>query len=217
MTIPIITAYDWVPDFAKGQVRDMRVRWALEEVGQPYAVRLLSMAALKEPAHLVRNPFGSIPTYEDGELTLFESGAIILHLADRHAGLLPVEAVARERAVVWMFAALNTVEPPIVEREMALMEADKPGQRERLPDIDRRIRDRLARLAHRLGSSDWLDGPFSAGDLLMIEVLLRLEGALLDEFPTLSAYVARGQARPAFERAFAAQREVFERTTRAKD
>jgi glutathione S-transferase len=216
MITPTLTAFEDSPDGGKGLARDMRVRWALEEVGQPCAVRLLSMAALKEPAHLTLNPFGSIPTYEEGDLTLFESGAIILHLADRHGGLLPEEANARKRAVAWMFAALNTVEPPIVEREMAEMEPDKPWHQERLLDIDGRIRNRLARLSNRLGESEWLDGPFSAGDLLMIEVLLRLEGALLDEFQNVSAYVARGQARPAFERAYAAQREVFERATRAK-
>ena len=216
MVTATLTAFENSPDDGKGLARDMRVRWALEEVGQPYAVRLLSMAALKEPAHLARNPFGSSPTYEEGELTLFESGAIVLHLALRHAALLPVDDPARERAIVWIFAALNTVEPPIVEREMAVMEADQPWHRERLLDIDRRIRDRLGRLSDRLGSSAWLDGAFSAGDLLMIEVLLRLEGALLDGFPSLGAYVDRGQARPAFKRAFAAQREVFERASRAK-
>jgi glutathione S-transferase len=213
---PTLTAFEDSPDGGLGLARDMRVRWALEEVGQPYTVRLLSMAALKQPAHLARHPFGSIPTYENGELTLFESGAIVLHLASRHAGLLPHDADARERAIAWMFAALNTVEPPIVEREMAEMEPDKPWYRERRLDIDKRIRDRLARLSARLGVSEWLEGPFNAGDLMMIEVLRRLEGALLDEFPNLPAYVDRGQARPGFERAFATQREVFERARRAK-
>ena len=175
------------------------------------------MAALKEPPHLALNPFGSVPTYEEGDPTLVESGAIVLHLADRHVGLLPSEANARQRAIAWMFAALNTVEPPIVEREMAVMESDKPWQKDRLPGIDERIRDRLGRLSKRLGTSEWLDGSFSAGDLMMIEVLLRLEGALLDEFPNLCSYVARGQARPAFRRAFAAQREVFERKNSAKE
>ena len=208
---PTITAFENSPDGGKGLARDMRVRWAFEEVGQPYAVRLVSMVALKEPAHLALNPFGSIPTCEEGDLVLFESGAIILHIAERHAILLPNDAHARKRTITWMFAALNTVEPPIVEREMAtVMEHDEPWYEERLPRIDERIRDRLSRLSNRLGNADWLDGSFSAGDLLMIDVLRRLEGALLDEFPNLGAYVARGQARPAFKRAFAAQREVFE-------
>ena len=209
--IPTITAFEDSPDQGKGLARDMRVRWALEEVGQPYAVRLVSMAALKEPAHLARNPFGSIPTYEKDGLALFESGAIILHIAAVHPGLLPDEPNARERAIAWMFASLNTVEPPIVEREMADMEPDAPWYEARRAGIDERVRDRLRRLSAALGDGEWLDGPFSAGDLLMIDVLRRLEGALIDEFANLCAYVARGTARPAFERAFAAQREVFER------
>ena len=215
---PTITAFEDSPDRGKGLARDMRVRWALEEIGQPYAVRLLAMPALKESAHLALNPFGSIPTYQEGDLALFESGAIILHLADRHAGLLPDDQNARQRAIVWMFAALNTVEPPIVEREMATeLERDKFWYTERLLNIDERVRDRLSRLSDHIGDSDWLDGSFSAGDLLMIEVLLRLEGALLDEFPNLCAYVERGRARPAYQRAFAAQRAVFMRRASRAD
>ena len=208
---PTITAFEDSPDGGKGLARDMRVRWALEEVGQPYAVRLVSMAALKESAHLALNPFGSIPTYEEGGLALFESGAIILHIADRNAVLLPKDPNARKRAIAWMFAALNTVEPPIVEREMAtVLERDESWYEQRMPSLDERVRDRLNRLSACLAVAEWLGGSFSAGDLLMIEVLLRLEGALLDEFPNLCAYVARGQARPAFKRAFAAQRDIFE-------
>ena len=191
------------------------MRWALEEAGQPYAVRLVSMAALKEPAHLALNPFGSIPTYEEGDLALFESGAIVLHIADRHGALLPDDERAKKRAIAWMIAALNTVEPPIVEREMAIeLERDKSWYEERLPSIDERVRDRLGRLAGCLGDADWLEASFSVADLLMIEVLLRLEGAILNEFPSLAAYVARGEARPAFKRAFAAQRDVFEKRSR---
>ena len=208
---PTITAFEDSPDGGKGLARDMRVRWALEEVGQPYRVRLLGMAALKESAHLALNPFGSIPTYEAGDLVLFESGAIILHIADHHTGLLPDDANARQRAIAWMFAALNTVEPPIVEREVTTyFERDKSWYQERISGIDERLRDGLSRLSARLGAADWLDGSFSAGDLLMVDVLRRLEGALLDEFPNLRAYIGRGQARAAFKRAFAAQRDVFE-------
>jgi glutathione S-transferase len=208
---PIITAFEDSPDQGKGLARDMRVRWALEEIGQPYDVRLLSMAALKQRAHLKLNPFGSIPTYESGDLVLFESGAIILHLAGSYDGLLPADPNARRRAVAWMFAALNTVEPPIVEREMAVeLEQDKPWYADRMPSIEKRVRDRLSRLSKHIGTSEWLDGSFSAADLLMIEVLLRLDGALVDEFPNLCSYVGRGQARPAFKRAFAAQRAVYE-------
>jgi len=206
MTITI-TAFERSPDGGKGLARDTRVRWALEEVGQPYEVRLVSFRALKEPAHLALHPFGSIPTYEEGELVLFESGAIVFHVAERHVGLLPDDANARARAITWMFAALNTVEPPILELGTArVLEADKPWSKERLPLVQGRVRDRLKHLSARLGDADWLDGAFSAGDLMMVSVLLRSRpSGILDEFPSLAAYVARGEARPAYKRAFAAQ------------
>jgi glutathione S-transferase len=208
---PIITALERSPDRGRGLARDVRVRWALEEVGQPYEVRLLSFAQLKEPAHRALHPFGQIPTYEEGTLVLFESGAIVLHIAQRHAGLLPDDADARARAVSWMFAALNSVEPPIFERSMALLlERDKAWYAERLPMLEERVRSRLGELSRRLGDADWLDGAFSAGDLLMVTVLRRLSGSgLLEEHPNLRAYVARGEARPAFGRAFADQLAVF--------
>ena len=210
MTITI-TAFERSPDRGKGLARDMRVRWALEEAGQPYGVRLLSFKALKEPAHLALQPFGQIPTYEEGDLALFESGAIVLHIAERHGGLLPDDANARARAIAWMFAALNTVEPPIFDRALArILERDEPWYEQRLRVLEDSIRKRLGALSSRLGDADWLDGAFSAGDLLMVTVLLRLKGsALLDDFPTLSAYVARGEARPAYKRAFDAQLAVF--------
>ncbi len=206
MTITI-TAFARSPDGGQGLARDTRVRWALEEVGQPYEVRLVSFAALKEPAHLALHPFGQIPTYEEGDLVLFETGSIVLHLAERHAGLLPDDAGARARAITWMFAAVNTVEPPILELANAkLLERDKPWSKERLPLVEARVRDRLRQLSARLGHADWLDGGFSAGDLMMVSVLLRLRSSgILDEFPELAAYVARGEARPAYQRAFAAQ------------
>jgi glutathione S-transferase len=209
MTITI-TAFERSPDGGMGLARDTRLRWALEEVGLPYEVRLLSFRALKEPAHLALHPFGQIPTYEDGDLALFESGAIILHIAERHPGLLPADANARARAIAWMFAALNTVEPPIVELSFAkVVEGDKPWAKERTPLIADRVRSRLGQLAARLGGAEWLDGTFSAGDLLMVSVLLRSRpSGLLDEYPTLAAYVARGEARPAYRRAFAAQLAV---------
>ncbi|HEY5971413.1 MAG TPA: glutathione S-transferase family protein [Pseudoxanthomonas sp.] len=209
--IPTITAFASSPDQGRGLARDMRVRWALEETGQPYGVRLVSFAETKQPAHRARHPFGQIPTYEEGDLVLFESGAIILHIAQRHAGLLPDEAKARARAITWMFAALNTVEPPIVELEQSeYAEGDQPWYPERVPGMEDRIRGRLDELANRLGDADWLDGGFSAGDLLMVLVLRRLEGTgILEKYPSLSAYVARGQTRPAYRRAFAAQLAVF--------
>lgn len=208
---PIITAFERSPDGGKGLARDTRVRWALEEAGQPYDVRLLSFQAMKEPAHLARHPFGQIPTYEEGDLVLFETGAIVLHIAEHHAGLLPSNNDARTRAIAWMFAALNTVEPPILELATAkFQEGDKPWTKERLPLIIDRIHHRLEQLSARLGDAEWLDGAFSAGDLLMVSVLLRLRpSGILDAFPTLAAYVARGEARPAYKRAFAAQLAVF--------
>jgi glutathione S-transferase len=206
MTV-VITAFDRSPDGGMGLARDTRVRWALEEVGQPYEVRLVSLQAKTEPAHLRLHPFGLIPTYEEGDLVLFETGAIVFHIAERHAGLLPDDANARARAITWMFGALNTVEPPILELVTAkILEADAPWAEERLPLVKDRIRDRLVQLSARLGEADWLDGAFSAGDLMMVSVLLRLRpSGLLDEFATLAAYVARGEVRPAYERAFAAQ------------
>ena len=208
---PTITAFEESPDEGQGLARDMRVRWALEEVGQPYDVRLVSFAEMKEPAHRALHPFGQIPTYEEGDLALFETGAIVFHVAERHAGLLPDDANARARAITWMFAALNTVEPPIVELEQApYAEGDKPWSEERLPILKDRVRVRLDDLSRRLGDADWLDGSFSAGDLMMVMVLRRLDGSgLVEEYPNLAAYVARGEARPAYKRAFAAQLAVF--------
>ena len=209
--IPTITAFENSPDRGQGLARDMRVRWALEEVGQPYEVRLVSFRAMKEPAHRALHPFGQIPTYEEGDLALFESGAIVLHIAERHAGLLPDDANARARAIAWMFAALNTVETPILDLQTAkFLEGDKPWSEQRLPLVKDRIRKRLGELSDRLGAADWLDGAFSAGDLMMVHALLRLKpSGLLDEYPNLAAYAARGEARPAFKRAFAAQLAVF--------
>ncbi|GAB2550207.1 glutathione S-transferase family protein [Rhodanobacter koreensis] len=208
---PTITAFEHSPDRGKGLARDMRVRWALEEVGQPYEVRLVSFSAMKEPAHRALHPFGQIPTYEEGDLVLFESGAIVFHIAEHHAGLLPDDANARACAITWMFAAVNTMEPPILELQTAkFLEGDKPWSRQRLPLVLDRIRDRLGQLSVRLGDADWLDGTFSAGDLMMAGVLLRLKASgLLDEYPNLATYVARAEARPAFKRAFADQLAVF--------
>ena len=208
---PTITAFESSPDRGRGLARDMRVRWALEEVGQRYDVRLVSFAVMKQPAHRAIHPFGQIPTYEEGDLALFESGAIVLHIAERHGGLLPEDASARARATAWMFAALNTVEPPVFDRSLAtILERDQPWYEQRLRSLEDTIRTRLGDLSSRLGDADWLDGAFSAGDLLMVTVLRRLHGSgLLEEYPNLAAYVARGEARPAYQRAFAAQKAVF--------
>jgi len=215
MTITI-TAFERSPDGGRGLARDTRVRWALEEVGQPYEVRLVSFGAMKEAAHLALHPFGQIPTYEEGDLALFETGAIVFHIAERHAGLLPDDADARARAITWMFAALNTVEPPILELSTArILEGDRTWSEARLPLVKDRVRGRLEQLSGHLGDADWLDGAFSAGDLMMVSVLLRLrQSGILDEYPTLAAYVARGEARPAYKRAFEAQLAVNTGTAR---
>jgi glutathione S-transferase len=208
---PTITAFERSPDRGRGLARDMRVRWALEEVGQPYDVRLVSFSDMKEPAHRRLHPFGQIPTFEEGELALFESGAIVFHIAEHRAGLLPDDPNARSRAISWMFAAVNTVEPPIVELGMAtLVERDKTWYAERQPILEERVRVRLGELSSRLGNADWLDDAFTAGDLLMVTVLRRLDGSgLVEKYPNLSAYVARGEARPAYKRAFEDQLAVF--------
>ncbi|WP_404482361.1 glutathione S-transferase family protein [Novosphingobium sp. BL-52-GroH] len=210
MTITI-TAFERSPDRGRGLARDMRVRWALEEAGLAYAVRLVSFAAMKEGAHLALHPFGQIPTFEEGGLALFESGAIVLHIAERHGGLLPSAPDARARAIGWMFAALNTLEPPIVDLSMAaLFERDQPWFAARLPVLEDRVRVRLEQLSDRLGDADWLDGAFTAGDLLMVTVLRRAAATgMLEAHPRLAAYVARAEARPAYQRAFADQLAVF--------
>jgi glutathione S-transferase len=218
MTITI-TAFERSPDGGKGLSRDTRVRWALEEVGQPYEVRLVSFRAMKEPAHLALHPFGQIPTYEEGDLALFETGAIVFHIAERRAGLLPDDANARARAITWMFAAVNTVEPPILEFTNArLLEGNEPWAKQRMPLVEGRVRGRLDQLSARLGDAEWLDGAFSAGDLMMVSVLLRLKpSGILDEYPKLAAYAARGEARPAYKRAFDAQLAVYTVSHRPAD
>lgn len=218
MTITI-TAFERSPDGGRGLARDTRVRWALEEVAQPYEVRLVSFAGMKEPAHLALHPFGQIPTYEEGDLALFESGAIVLHVAERHAGLLPDDADARARAIMWMFASVNTVELPILELVTArLLEGGKPWFEERLHLVENRVHDRLKQLSSHLRGADWLDGAFSAGDLMMVSVLLRLKSSgLVDMYPNLAAYVARGESRPAYRRAFEAQLAVNARTPPSPD
>lgn len=214
---PTITAFEASPDRGKGLSRDMRVRWALEEAGQPYDVRLVTFETMKEPAHLAVHPFGKIPTYEEGDLSLFESGAIVLHIAERHPGLLPKEANGRLRAIAWMFAALNTVEGSILELQVAnVLERNESWYEARLPGIKDRIRKPLGQLSRYLGDAQWLEGDFSAGDLMMVHTLQRLRmSGLLDEYPNLAAYVARAEARPAYQRAFAAQLAVFTASAQA--
>ncbi|WP_295042243.1 glutathione S-transferase family protein [uncultured Paracoccus sp.] len=211
-----ITGFEHSPDGGRGLARDMRVRWALEEVGQPHQARLLSFAALKQPRHLARNPFGQIPTYEEGDLVLFESGAIVLHIADTHPGLMPAGATARARAIAWVFAALNTVEPPIFDRDLLhILDKDKPWFADRLAQLEDAIRSRLDALSAHLGDADWLEDDFGPGDLMMVTVLRRLNRtAILARYPALSRYILRAEARPAFQRAFAAQKDAFDRADR---
>jgi glutathione S-transferase len=206
MTITI-SAFERSPDGGKGLARDTRVRWALEEVEQPYEVRLVSFAALKQSAHLKLHPFGQIPTYEDGNLVIFETGAIVLHIAEQYAGLLPDDAKAKSRAISWIFAALNTIEPPILDLSIAkVVENDKAWSEQRLPLVKDRIRNKLKQLSAYLCEKSWLEDEFSVGDLMMISVLLRLRASgILLEFPNLDDYVTRGESRPAYQRAFAAQ------------
>ena len=216
MTITI-TAFERSPDRGRGMARDMRVRWALEEAGRRYEVKLLSFEEMKQPAYLASQPFGQIPAYEEDGLTLFESGAIILHIGDRHGGLWPSDPHGRARATAWMFAALNTVEPPILEREMPkYLERDESWYEARMPLLDRRVKQRLSELSNWLGDREWLEGDFSAGDLLMVTVLRRLTGSgLLELYPNLPPYIARAEARPAYQRAFADQLAVFNKAEQA--
>jgi glutathione S-transferase len=209
MTITI-TAFERSPDGGKGLARDTRVRWALEEVGQPYEVRLVSFRAMKKPAHLALHPVRFRPMRKAVlPCSRQERSYSISPSAMR--GLLPDDADARARAITWMFAALSTVEPPILELGTArLLEGDKSWSAQRMPLVEDRVRNRLGQLSLRLGDADWLDGPFSAGDLMMVSVLLRLKASgMLDEYPNLSAYVARGEARPAYKRGFDAQLAVY--------
>lgn len=209
----VLTAFSKSPDRGRALARDFRIRWAFEEVGQSYDVRLLSFDDLKAPAHRELNPFGQIPTWQEDGINLFESGAIVLHIAQRHPGLLPDDEAGHARAIAWTFAAIDTVEPPIWDWDLARMiEADKPWHTARQPMLEGRIRKRLGELAAWLGDSDWLEDAFTIGDLMMITVLRRLIGScFLEEHPTLAAYVKRGEARPPFARAFAAQKAVFDK------
>lgn len=215
---PVLTVFANSPDRGRGLARDMRIRWACEEVGLAHDVRLQSFAALKEPAHRARNPFGQIPTWEEGNLTLFESWAIVLHIAQAHPGLLPAEPIAHARAIAWIFAAIDTVEPPIFDLSIAgIVERDRPWHAERKPMLEDRVRTRLSELAGWLGRRDWLEEAFTAGDLMMVTVLRRLHGTgLLEPQPALAAYVARGEARPAYQRAFEAQKALFESSTEGR-
>jgi glutathione S-transferase len=213
----VLTAFANSPDRGRGLARDFRVRWALEELGQTCDVRLLDFADLKTPAHRALHPFGQIPTWQEDGLDLFESGAIVLHIAERHPGLLPEYRADRARAIAWVFAALDTVEPPIWDWDLARMvEGHKPWHAERQPVLEARIHQRLGELSVCLGNRHWLEGRFTLGDLMMVAVLRRLHGSgILEDHPSLAEYVARGEARPAFQRALAAQKADFDASAAA--
>ena len=207
-----ITGFTWVPDFARGYVRDTRARWAFEEVNLPYKVRLIDFDEVKSTAHRNLQPFGQIPTYADGEVEIFESGAIAIRIAERGSGLMPTDAAGRARAIQWVIAALNSVEPFVMQLAVVdLFEADKPWSAERRPGVVEAIRSRLHDLSEALGDKQWLDGDFSVGDLTMVSVLRQLhDSGLLADDPRLAAYVERGEARPAFQQAMSDHLATFE-------
>lgn len=208
-----VSAYDWVPDFAKGHVRDLRVRWALEEVGVPYRVRLLDVRTERPADYLKEQPFAQVPSFHDDQVQMFESGAIVLHVAERWAGLLPDDTASRAKAKSWVVAALNSVEP--ITQQLAEIDFFHSGEAwtaERRPQVLEQATKRLEQLAAYLGGRDWLESEFTAGDLMMIAVLRVFDGTpALEPLPTLAAYVKRGEARPAFQRALSAQLANFEK------
>jgi glutathione S-transferase len=205
-----ITAYSWVPPFAKGLVRDLRVRWALEEIGLPYRVRLFDRRTAEAETRIPDQPFGQVPAFFEGDVRMFESGAIVLYLAERSEILMPRDESARTRTLSWAFAALNSVEPPIMQLLFTLWDKDKPWAQERRPAAEQLARARLAQLADALGGKPWLEGEFSAGDLLMASVLQILRSTdLVAEHPNLANYLERAKARPAYIRALDAQMADF--------
>lgn len=208
-----VTAFAWVPDFAQGLVRDLRVRWALEEAGLPYQERLLGLGEHKQDAFRRLQPFGQVPVYEEDGLTLFESGAIVLHIARRSEVLMPDDAARRARVEAWVFAALNTIEVPIHGLiEIDLFNADQEWARLRRPDALEQVRVRLDELAAALRGRDYLEGRFTAADLMMTTVLrIPRHTDLVSAHPVLAPYVARCEARPAFQKALADQLAPFER------
>ena len=207
-----ITAYDWVPDFAKGQVRDLRVRWALEEAGLPYQVRLITHEEKLTPSYRALQPFSQVPAYQEDDLELFESGAIVLHVARKSPALLPSDGAGRARATAWVFAALNSIEPFIMcLANVDIFNRDERWAKESRPYWEGMVKKRLADLAERLSGRDWLEDRFTVGDLMMATVLRILRHTdLVTSHPTLAPYLARCEARPAFQKALADQLASFQ-------
>jgi glutathione S-transferase len=207
-----VTAFRWVPPFAAGLVRDLRIRWALEEIERPYRVRLLDALNPRPHDYFAEQPFGQVPAYRDNEVQLFESGAILIHLGLQDERLLPSDASGRMRAIAWLVAALNSVEP--IFFELATINIFAKGEawtEERKPQVIENIRKRLALLAEALGDQDWFEGRFTIGNLMMVSVLRNLrKSGLVEEQPALAAFQQRGEERPAFQRALADQLAVFE-------
>ncbi|MDO9490526.1 MAG: glutathione S-transferase family protein [Sphingomonadaceae bacterium] len=212
MSTPSVSAFNWVPPFAQGVVRDLRVRWALEEAGIGYEAQLLDFEAAKRPPYLRQQPFGQVPAYSDGQVEMFESGAIVLHIALESPALMPGDDAGRARVMTWIFAALNSIEPAIAQLgDIDLFHAGEAWTAERRPQVEAEVRRHLAVLSGQLEGRDYLEGSFTAGDLMMVTVLRILRHTpLVGEYPVLRAYQARGEARPAFQRALAAQLEPFE-------
>ena len=211
-----VSAYSWVPPFARGLVRDLRVRWALEEAGRDYAVRLLDAREERPAEYLLEQPFGQVPSYSDGEIRLFESGAIVLHIGEGCETLLPRDVEGRARATAWTLAALNSIEPSVLQLVAIDVAGDVAWAKERRPAVDEMVRKRLAQLSAHLGGKQWIEERFTAGDLMMVTVLNILRHTdLVAGHANLGAYLARGHARPAYQRALAAQMADFEQPAAA--
>jgi glutathione S-transferase len=208
---PVVTAFNWVPEFARGLVRDLRVRWALEEIGRPYDTELLNARAPRPEEYLARQPFDQVPAYRDGDLDIFETGAILLYLGEQDERLLPRELQARWKAISWLFSALNSVEP-VIGRIVAydIFNKDKDwaaGARESALGL---CQQKLKRVTNALDGKEWLAGPFSIADITMVTVLNNLRHTeLVAEHPALAEYHRRGTERPAYKRALEAQLADF--------
>ena len=208
---PVVTAFDWVPEFARGLVRDLRVRWALEEIGRAYDSELLNACAPRPEEYLARQPFDQVPAFADGDLKLFETGAILLYLGEQDERLLPADGQARWTAISWLFSALNSVEPFVTRiTHYDLFQKDKPWMPEAREASLGLCQKKLERVNNALEGKDWLVGGFSVADIAMVTVLNNLRHTdLVAEYPALAAYKARGEARPAYKRALAAQYADF--------
>lgn len=206
-----LTTYKWIPDFAQPLMRAFRVRWALEEAGMPYDVRTIAHEKRMDPSHLARQPFGQAPAIEEDGLVLHESGAIALYIGEKSEALMPKDRIGRERATAWVFSALNSVEPSVQELGgIIFFHKDAAWAKERRPQVEQFVRLRLGQLANALGDKDYLEGRFTVGDLMMADVLRIIDSTgIVNEFPALKAYKQRCKARPAFQRAMAAQMDGF--------